>query len=336
MVNTEAQFEQINTNRNICPLEFMGYPIIASLAEYRNRLFVSKNLVDILEFYRSFESNEEVLEWMRERPKGACFLHEIEGDKEIVVVIPTADFNGNYAKNCRETIFKKLQIIFVESGEIGDPFFNFAHSVNIGISKALTYNPKWVIVSNDDMFQLDPIEKLVSEIRKINENDIDAIFITESPHHSVVSELAEPRFIRKFFHWLYPNKVFRYLINLEDKFNVKYLSVSKSSLFGLIFFKKGYRFIQGMDFFVISAKYSMINEGNLFDETFINTYEDVDLSLRLSFNAHRIATVDFRIGDYYGKSLGKVRDRMLRDLTGEIYMNYKIANEFAKYLDSPA
>jgi len=27
---------------------------------------------------------------------------------------------------------------------------------------------------------------------------------------------------------------------------------------------------------------------------------------------------------------------MLRDLTGEIYMNYKIANEFAKYLDSPA
>ena len=45
---------------------------------------------------------------MRERPKGVANIHEFEGDKDIIVVIPTADFNGKYAKECRENIFKGL------------------------------------------------------------------------------------------------------------------------------------------------------------------------------------------------------------------------------------
>ncbi|MEM3860085.1 MAG: hypothetical protein QW478_11905 [Candidatus Micrarchaeaceae archaeon] len=83
---------------------------------------------------------------MKERPKGRAEIIEVEGDKEIIVVIPTADFNGKYAKECRENIFKGLHIIFVESGFPKDPYFNYAHNCNVGIKKAMEYNPKWIVV----------------------------------------------------------------------------------------------------------------------------------------------------------------------------------------------
>jgi len=37
---------------------------------------------------------------MKERPKGASHIHEVEGSKEIIVVIPTADFIGKHAREC--------------------------------------------------------------------------------------------------------------------------------------------------------------------------------------------------------------------------------------------
>ena len=61
-----------------------------------------------MEFYKSFENREQLIRWMRERPKGVANIREVEGGKEIIVVIPTADFNGKYARECRENIFKGL------------------------------------------------------------------------------------------------------------------------------------------------------------------------------------------------------------------------------------
>ncbi|WP_077076265.1 hypothetical protein [Cuniculiplasma divulgatum] len=97
---------------------------------------------------------------MRERPKGFSTIHEVEREKDIVVVIPTADFNGKFAIDCRESIFKGLHIIFVESSGRGDFYFSIAHNFNIGIKKAMKYNPKWVVVSNDDMHKIDDLNKL--------------------------------------------------------------------------------------------------------------------------------------------------------------------------------
>lgn len=327
-----TKVESPNINKNVCVLNLSEQLVLPSLSEYKNRFFMSNNPLNLMEFYSRFRNVEEIIQWMRERPKGTSYIHEFEGNKEIIVVIPTANINGTYAKNCRETIFKSLHIIFVESAEIGDPFFNYAHNVNIGVSLALKYKPKWIIISNDDIFSIEPIENLVKEIKKIDEHRIDSIFITDSPHHSVLSELAEPRRIRRILHWLHPNKAFRYLIDLEDKFKIRYLSVAKFTLFGLLFFKRGYRFIQGMDFFVISSHYAKLNSGNLFDDIFINTYEDVDLSLKLSFNPDRLARVNYKIGDYYGKSLGKITNRMLRDFAGEVYINYKVTHDYSSQL----
>jgi len=104
---------------------------------------------------------------MRERQKGVSYIHEVEESKEIIVVIPTADFNGKYARACREEIFKGLHMVFVESG-VGNFYFNYAHNCNIGIKKALEYNPKWIIVSNDDMYKIDDVTKLEDSLLKID------------------------------------------------------------------------------------------------------------------------------------------------------------------------
>ena len=87
-----------------------------SLVDYHNNHFVSGNLDRILEFYDSFSNKDALISWMRERPKGNYAIREFKGNRDIVIVIPTADINNKYARNCRENIFNSLQIIFVESG----------------------------------------------------------------------------------------------------------------------------------------------------------------------------------------------------------------------------
>ncbi|MEM3860457.1 MAG: hypothetical protein QW478_13865, partial [Candidatus Micrarchaeaceae archaeon] len=131
----------------------------------RDRLFASDNPNDILKFYDTFSNRDELIQWMKERPKGTAEIIEVEGDKEIIVVIPTADFYGKYAKECRENIFKGLHIVFVASGFPKDPYFNFAHTCNVGIKKAMEYNPKWIVYSNDDMFKIDDVSKLKKELK---------------------------------------------------------------------------------------------------------------------------------------------------------------------------
>ena len=129
-------------SRLFCPLKNDSSEIFVSLVDYRNNLFTSKDPEKIIEFYNGFDNKSELIQWMNERPKGVTTIYEVEGDKNIIVVITTADYNGKYAKECRDNIFKGLHIVFVESGGREDNYFNFAHNINTGIRKAMEYNPK--------------------------------------------------------------------------------------------------------------------------------------------------------------------------------------------------
>jgi hypothetical protein len=83
---------------------------------------------DILRFYDFFESRDQLIKWMRERPKGNYRIVEFNKENnDIIVVIPTMDVNVKLAKTCREEIFKGLHIIFVESG-VGNYYFNYAYN----------------------------------------------------------------------------------------------------------------------------------------------------------------------------------------------------------------
>ena len=74
-----------------------------------NRLFTSKNVEDVIKFYDHFDTAEQLIEWMKNRPSAPMKIYEVEGEKDIVVVIPTANHEGELAKNCANNIFKGQQ-----------------------------------------------------------------------------------------------------------------------------------------------------------------------------------------------------------------------------------
>ncbi|MEM4091122.1 MAG: hypothetical protein QXQ46_10375 [Thermoplasmatales archaeon] len=295
----------------------------------RDKLFTSENPNDTLKFYDTFSNRDELIQWMKERPKGRAEIIEVEGDKEIIVVIPTADFNGKYAKECRENIFKGLHIIFVESGFPKDPYFNYAHNCNVGIKKAIEYNPKWIVVSNDDMIKVDDVNILRNALNNLDPSQIGMIFFLHaSGYHSVEMNISKIRRLR-FLLGRLPIEGFKNYTNILRKFSVKYV-LSGNSIMARIFYKKIFSYIDTIAIGVYSAR--LINEivlrdGYFHDESFINWGEESDVAIRSQLNGCKTEYVDFKILPMIGSTLGTGRDRFIRDQAGTIYLSSKLENE---------
>jgi hypothetical protein len=312
-----------------CTLDKTVRSLFFSLVDYRNSLFTSNDPEKIIEFYDGFENRDQLIQWMKERPKGVSYIHEVEGDKDIIVVIPTADFNGEYARECRENIFKGLHIVFVESG-IGNFYFNYAHNCNVGIKKAMEYNPKWVVVSNDDMYKIDDVSKLVKELGKVNEKLIDVVFTHESIYHSIPAGFGKQRFTRYPLRMLLMHKVkildrilliFKQ-IKIERKLGCNYFVYPVRGHTKYIF-KPGFTFVSFTDFGIFSSEFLKQKHGNLFDETFVNAQEDHDIMIEFFIKTGRFTFIDFQIGDYIGSSLTVGISREFRELAGIAYLNFK-------------
>jgi hypothetical protein len=264
---------------------------------------------------------------MKERPKGVANIHEVDGDKDIIVVIPTADFNGKYAKECRENIFKGFHIIFVESGGRGDFYFNYAHNCNVGIRKAMEYNPKWVVVSNDDMGYFDSPTKLRMELDKV-EYTQDIVFCNETIYHSYkiwISRIRPIYFLREKF------SKNAYYARLLKVFSIEYAAIGEKKtslsirLYNNIYFKNIFWIRQIGSFGIFSSKYILRANVNIFDETYINHMEDLDLSLRIFVGRTKFAFLDYNIRDIIGGTIGNGYQRKLRSIASQAYFQHKNA-----------
>jgi len=330
--------QKIIHNGNLkSPLNIESLKISFNLIGYRNDLFTSDNPEDIIEFYNTFKSKESLIKWMKERPKGVTYINEVDGRKDIIVVIPTANVNGKYAKACRDEIFKGLHIIFVESGEVKDPYFNVAHASNVGFKKALEYDPKWIIFSNDDMYKIDDVSVLIEELNKINPATVDVVFADSYPcfHHSYERVLGTKRSIYDFassFYHLFLNKqnkpktVYK-MKKINKTFNTKLLIRNRYSK---IVFKKARKFIEIGDFAIFSGIWVRNMKGNIFDETYINAHDDLDLSYVLSkSNKDYYKIIKYQIGSFSGTSLGLGITRDLRRIAADVYLESKFLGDFA-------
>ncbi|MHB1830404.1 MAG: hypothetical protein ACYCO0_03335, partial [Candidatus Micrarchaeaceae archaeon] len=165
-----------------------------------NDLYTSKSINDILRFYDYFHSRNQLIRWMKNRKPGRAKIYEAKGKTDIIIVIPTADYNGKFAQNCRKNIFKGMHIIFIESGGITDKYFNYARNVNKGLKFALKYKPKWIIVSSDDMVKVDDISILENELFNLNKNTkLNPMILFAKGHNSKRRPehffLAKPRYL---------------------------------------------------------------------------------------------------------------------------------------------
>ena len=319
----------VSGSRKKCNVADAEIASFLSLSDYRNNYFTSSDPNKIIEFYNLFKNREQLIKWMKERPKGATNIYETEGNKDIIVVIPTSDFNGKYSKECRENIFKGLHIIFVQSGEIPDPYFNYAHSCNVGIKKAMEYNPKWVVVSNDDMYRIDSISELINKLSNLNNKEVNIVY-ANSPNFNLrkVLLVKQVNLIHFYFN-LFNIGGFRMLerVTRNNGLNLYYEEIRANRLISHLF-KHAYYFNNFECFGIFSSYFiQKQRDGLLFDETFINGREDIDLSLKLSFQKEKIKCIDYKIGNHIGSSLGNGLTRSLRHHAGRVYLYYKWTDE---------
>lgn len=319
-------------SRLFCPLN-KGFECLSfSLVDYRNNYFMSDNINKILEFYNGFENRNQLIQWMKDRPKGVANIHEVEGDKDIIVVIPTADINGKYAKECRNNIFKGLHIVFVESGR-GDFYFNYAHNCNVGIKKAIEYNPKWIVVSNDDMVKIDDSYILRRNLLKLDNKIVKTVFTTQSSRHQYHSYKTGIGKRRKFLgyigiliHYLIHKALRKFLImnKLFVKFNVRWYLVPRSELLSRIFFKRVNRYIMTSSLSILSSVWCLQVNGNVFNECYINGVEDWELSISLTRDKNRYTFINYKIGDLIGGTLSTGSTRMFRDVVNLVYFDENV------------
>ena len=249
----------LNESLFYCHIKYQENCLFFSLVDYRNNYFTGDNPDKILEFYSGFENREQLIKWMKERPKGVSNIHEVDGDKDIIVVIPTVDFDGKFSKECRESIFKGLHIVFVESGV--DFYFNYAHNCNVGIRKAMEYKPKWVVVSNDDMIKIDPIEILINGLKSINNERYFSVFTKQSKYHSMPQMIVTPR--RKLFSlFLFAKRIYLKLKGLRSYYDTEKSILSEfhlnirqvsNSIVNSVIYKTLYSFTLTGDFAILSS-----------------------------------------------------------------------------------
>ena len=302
-------------------------PLFFSLVDYRNNLFTSNDPKKIMEFYDGFENRDQLIQWMKERPKGVSYIHEVEGDKDVIVVIPTADFNGKYARECRDNIFKGLHMVFVESG-IGNFYFNYAHNCNVGIKRAMEYNPKWVVVSNDDMVKEDPIERLCSTLSKLNNEEEIIIHTLKTGKYHSRDAIISIRSLRRKIVLNMMGNMERMRMNIESRLDIRYI-VGSTHAFNRFIYKAILRVKYSGSFTIMSSTLINKMKNTPFDETFINGAEDIDLALLLKLVGTKVEYVNYKIEDIIGGTIGPYDIiRRTRDLANGCYLNAKIRNNY--------
>ena len=290
-----------------------------------NELYNSNSLDDILTFYNYFLNTEKLIEWMRNRPKGTCYIKEDGTDSDVVVVIPTKNAMSRLANNCR-SIYKGARLLFVESGD-NNPYFNYAHNCNEGIKKALDFDPKWILLSNDDMLKIDEFSVLKSQLDKIDRSNTKVVYTQPSRYHSIPVCLSTSKLARNILFSFSRGR--RNQIDLEQKYSINFFSSMDNFLWNR-FFKCNLKHISIAAFSIFNSQYLREMNGSIFDETYINGGEDIDFSLKCHLENVSFAFIRYKIQDMMGTSLGGGYLRGLRDIMNYAYFNYKIRNNILR------
>jgi hypothetical protein len=299
--------------------------------EILESLWGSTKPIDLLRFYNKAQDMADLIRFSKSRPRPLISLHKIRFTKSdrIVVVVPTSSINGKLAKDVAN-VFNPLPIVFVESA---GRYFNYSRSVNAGVREALTIDPDWIIIANDDLVEVDSTKKLVEQI---NTNyDADCLLarpnimgrplihttpcgITRSivPWDLVIASTDAVRH-RELppFSALIPYYLSKYGVRHRFRFpkDVEGFSSVKDSIKKerLYFFRK---IRQGPYSFLKSCCRDFLNAGDFgvysssllrkhtFDEIFICGYDDLDFSFLISRLNYDIRIIDFQIESVGGTS----------------------------------
>ena len=323
-----------------------------SLTNLRNDLFYSKDPRKVLEFYFSFRNVKSIIDWLENRPTGRTKIIEVEGDKDCIVIIPTANHKNDHSQRCKDKIFKGMHIIFVESGNYSDTYFSFSHSCNVGIKKALEYKPTFIVWSNDDMLKIDEPDRLRDELNGILNNRIKIVFARQRHQVSTPVRVVKFSLVGKFVLGFIRKTSLYYSIieHLEDKFNFdhknRFLDIFYEKILKLsLYCKFQTRFLLAstggspwsvllktvteyinFDAFGIFRANCLNSEEETFDEKLMVQHSDQDISLRYALDNHSVSWIDYSIEGIGRATIKDTVDERLRNILADIYIDYKIRN----------
>lgn len=271
------------------------------------------SLKEIISIYEKFE-RDDIISWMKERPSADMRIYEVEGDKDVVVVIPTANVKSELARKVME-LYKGLHIVFVESN---GQYFNYARSVNYGIEWAeKNYSPDRIVISNDDVTKADSVDKLRDELSTTSK---DLVMASKSTYHTYEILLVNPyteflkgmRIFGKAFNFA-PAEIYgELLLSFKEKFNINAVTLIKNMLGPM------WRFSGNIKRIATNAgSFAIIKKGIRLNDIFINSHEDVVLSL-----THDFEIINYKIKEMRGASLGFNKTRFAKMFVNEIYFNY--------------
>ncbi len=300
-----------------------------------DELYNSNDLKDIQKFYEEVESVEELVEFSRRRPKANVefFKRSFDCEKKVIAVIPTADH-----RKFVDFFGGRIPEILVESR---GPYFNYSHSMNCGVKEAFKYNPEWIVTCNDDLFEIDKAEKMLSEININKNKDKDYLLAKPGYYNRVWYHTVPLRFIEtrspdyKAYKLLgLVNGGLMESLKITEKFNVKKI-VDQVFPIHQSAFKMLWRFLFLNGFtktsFYNFGDFAMVKSETFkkvkFNELLINLHEDTLLSYELQkFDG---SVINYRIGSFLSRSFGggSSAAKLKRLTFGNIVLDYLLTKE---------
>ncbi|MEM0134742.1 MAG: hypothetical protein QXU18_05865, partial [Thermoplasmatales archaeon] len=151
--------------------------------------------------------------------------------------------------------------------------------------------------------------------------------------HTVPLSIFKMSFLSKLFSLVSGDSAFN---KIYSRFNIRYGFLSETSLkfnkIKSILKSFIYRRIKGTTFYncqsigIFNSIFISANRGKIFDETYINSTDEVDVSYSLQIRREEIQVIDYQIGDFIGSILGTTMARRFRNIAGDTYF-------FSKYQD---
>jgi GT2 family glycosyltransferase len=220
----------------------------------------------------------------------------IEGDSRLVVVVPTPDVSRQLTREFLESVARtaesKPTIVAVESS---GPEFHFSKSMNAGIRTALSFGPRYIALSNDDVRPL----TAGWDARLTYDLEAHAGAAYAAPVLCRGGAISGPLSVYLFtsLYGLIPSAAFPLIRALRSFY------LGRRAKAGAIQLGPGI-LVNAQPFSVFRS--DSLEELSGFDEKFVNGCEDFDLSLRVLERGWKaVLDVDVAFEDIGSATVGK-------------------------------
>lgn len=303
--------------------------------EFLEQLWQSDNISDNLRFFESINSAEDIIEFSRKRPNPDIKIYKRGADEsEIKFIIPTINPNSEMCKNI-EKLYGNYSVFFIESS---GQFFNYAKAINHGIEQIVNNekNTSYIAISNDDII-LDKIS--ITKLPNIEMNAKQAYCLTPnngdySGEEVILKKQGRILGIKDILFGKMSDDFIRLqIVRMLNKKKIEFPKVISGNYFidRLIFnFDQKFQHAHDTSKIINFADFGIFNIEILkkyrFDETYINGWEDWDLSYRLNQADIKFSRLNFRFNRVGHASIGKIMSKekeIVHSFLNGIYFYWK-------------